>query len=95
MIYLSDEDNVRLGEVLTLLEFKGYIRAFQIDGTNAYRRMVHFDSFEAWHKDKQREERKLSVREWRIGIIGAVIGLIPFIVSDIIPWITEFIKKLH
>ena len=94
MIYLSDDDNVRLQEVLTLLEYKGYIREFQIDGTNAYRRMASFDSFEAWHKDQQREERKLSAREWKICIIGALIGLIPFIVSDLIPWIAEIIKNL-
>lgn len=95
MIYLSDDDAVRLQEVLTLLEFKGYIREFQIDGTNAYRRMASFDSFDAWHKDQQREERKLSAREWKIGLIGALIGLIPFIVSDVIPWIAEIIKKLQ
>ena len=81
--------------MLNLQDFKGYIRAIQIDGTNAYRRMARFDSFEAWHKDQQREKQKLSARKWSIGIIGAMIGLIPFIVTDIIPWITEFIKKLQ
>ena len=95
MIYLSDDDNIRLQEVLALLELKGYLRAFQIDGTNAYRRMANFDSFEAWHKDRQREEQKLSAREWKIGIVGALIGLIPYIVSDVIPWVAEIIKNLQ
>ena len=87
MIYLSDEDNVRLHDVLVILEVKGYIRNFEIDGTNAYRRMNSFDSFEEWHKDRAREERKISARDWKIGIIGALIGLIPFVATTVIPWI--------
>lgn len=89
MIYLSDEDNVRLDDVLTLLELKGYIRSFEIDGANAYRRMNPFDSFEEWNKDREKEERKLSSREWKIGIIGALIGLIPFIATTVVPWIVS------
>ena len=89
MIYLSDEDNVRLNEVLTLLEVKGYIRPFEIDGANAYRRMNPFDSFDEWHKDREKEERKLSSREWKIGIVGALIGLIPFVATTVVPWIVS------
>ena len=67
MIFLSDEDNVRLREVLILLEHMGYIRNLRINNTNAYDKLVDFDSFEEWHNDQQREERKLSAREWKIG----------------------------
>ena len=95
MIYLSDEDNIRLQEVLVLLEVKGYLRSIQIDGINAYRRMASFDSFEAWHKDRQREERKLSAREWKIGLVGALIGLVPYILSEVIPWIVQIIRDLQ
>lgn len=94
MIFLSDEDNVRLREVLILLEHMGYIRNLRINNTNAYDKLVDFDSFEEWHNDQQREERKLSAREWKIGIIGALIGLTPFIITDVIPWILEFIKTM-
>lgn len=45
-----------------------------------------FSDFDAWHKDKVLEERRLSSCEWRIAIISALIGLIPFIVATVIPW---------
>lgn len=45
-----------------------------------------FEDFDKWHKDKEREERRISSREWRIAIISALIGLIPFIVTTVIPW---------
>ena len=94
VINLSDEDDVRLQEVLAFLESKGYVRSLGVDGVNVYHKIVDFASFEVWHEDRKREERKLSAREWKIGIAGALIGLVPFIVSDVIPWIVEIIKKL-
>lgn len=90
MIYLSDEDDIRMKEVLVFLEIKGYIRSFEIDGIKAYRRMSDFKSFDDWHKDQEREERKMSAREWKIAIVsavvGAAVGLIPFFASTVIPW---------
>lgn len=93
VIGISNEENVRLKEVLLLLCTLGYIEPFDIDGTNAYRKIGNFDDFETWHKDMQKEERKLSRREWIIGLIGAGIGLIPFIVSTVVPWIISLFKK--
>ena len=55
--------------------------------------MSNFDSFEEWHKDQMREERKISAREWKIGIIGALIGLIPFIATTVIPWIVSLFQQ--
>lgn len=44
-----------------------------------------FDYYLVEEKEARKEERKLSRREWRIAIVsavlGAVIGLIPYIVS--------------
>lgn len=87
IIGIPDDEQVRLGDVLALLELKGYIRKLDMNNTNAYERVGNFKNFEAWHKDMKREERKLSRREWKIAmistIIGAVIGLIPTIFSVI------------
>ena len=93
IINLSDADNVRLREVLTLLSMLGYIQEFPIDNTNAYQQIGDFKDFEIWHKDRIKEERKLSSREWKIGLVGALIGLIPFIVSTVIPWIISLIQR--
>ena len=91
-IDLSDRDDIRFKEVLLLLETLGYIRPVGADGANLYWKEGEFDDFEAWHKDQEREERKLSAREWKIGIIGALIGLIPFFVTTVYPWLINIIK---
>lgn len=87
IIGIPDDEQVRLGDVLALLELKGYIRKLDVNNTNAYERIGNFKDFEAWHKDMKREERRLSRREWKIAmistIIGAVIGLMPTIFSVI------------
>lgn len=88
-IELSDQDKARLFDVLLILEAKGYIREIRVDGANLYSKEVEFDSFDEWHKDREREERKLSAREWKIAIFSALIGLIPFIVTTVIPWIED------
>lgn len=92
----EDEEYVRFGETLRILEVLGYISHMEINGGNAFVKIGRFEDFDEWHKDKEREERRMSSREWRIAITGAVIGLIPFIVTTVIPWfasmVTEYAK---
>ena len=47
------------------------------------------DKIEVWHKDRMREEKKLSFREWRIAIVSAVIGAI----IGLLPWLKELINR--
>ena len=75
-IGISDDEWVRLRDVLILLELKGYIRELEVANTNAFERIGNFEDFEAWHKDRVREERKLSRREWKIAIVSAIIGAV-------------------
>lgn len=92
-ITLEDTDYVRLKETLGILEVLGYIRKLNINSTNALEKIGSFSDFDKWHKDKEREERKLSSREWKIAIVSALIGLIPFIVTTVIPWIVSLFGK--
>ena len=82
---LTDEDNLRLQDILGLLEERGYIRNFQVDGMNWYRKLAEWDDFEVWLKLQIKESHRLSRGEWMIGIVcavvGAAVGLIPYIVS--------------
>lgn len=82
---LSNEDAVRYQDVLLLLEERGFIHNFNVDGMNWYRVLVDFSNFEDWLKEEIKEDRRITRREWMIGIVcavvGAVIGLIPYIVS--------------
>ena len=82
---LSDEDALRYQDILLLLEDRGYIHDFNIDGMNWYRVMADLNGFEEWLDEEIKEASRVTRREWIIGvvcaIIGAVIGLIPYIVS--------------
>lgn len=82
---LSDEDALRYQDVLCLMEGRGYIRNLHIDNVNYYVQMAKWDGFEEWLYEEIREEKHLSRREWAIGIvcaiIGAAIGLIPYIAT--------------
>jgi len=84
-IMIDDKNYARLYETLGILELLGYIRKIDINNTNAYMKIGDFSDFDNWHNDKVREERKLSVREWKIAIVSAVVGgilgLIPTIVD--------------
>ena len=93
IMMLDDKNYIRMRGILDILEFLGYVRNHEVDNTNMFQRIGNFSDFDEWHKDRVREERKMSAREWRIGIIGALIGLIPFIVTTVIPWVVSFIEK--
>ena len=84
-LQLSDADALRYQDILFLLEQRGYLHDFQVDGANLYRKMEDFDGFEDWLNDEIRDSKRATRREWAIGIIcaiiGAAIGLIPYIVS--------------
>lgn len=92
-IMLDDTDYIRMRETLRILEELGYILKIEVDNTNMFRKIGSLSDFDEWHKDKEREERKLSSREWKIGIVGAVIGLIPFFATTVIPWIISLFGK--
>lgn len=94
MIAIDNADHTRLKEVLMLLSHMEYIAPFDIGNTNAYSKIGNFDDFEAWHDDMRREERKLSTREWKIAVVCAFIGLIPFLIATVIPWIISLFKEM-
>lgn len=84
-LQLSDADALRYQDILYLLEKRGYLHDFQVDGANLYRKMEDFDGFEDWLNEEIKDAKRVTRREWIIGvvcaIIGAAIGLIPYIVT--------------
>ena len=84
-LQLSDVDALRYQDILYLLEERGYLHDFKVDGANLYRKIEEFDGFEDWLNEEIKEANRVTRREWAIGIvcavIGAAIGLIPYIVT--------------
>lgn len=82
---LSNEDTLRYQDVLVLLKDRGYIHDFNVDGLNWYRVMADLNGFEDWLNEEIKDAKRITRREWIVGIvsaiIGAAIGLIPFVVS--------------
>lgn len=84
-LQLSDADALRYQDILYFLEERGYLHDFQVDGANLYRKLEEFDGFEDWLNEEIKDAKRVTRREWAIGIvcaiIGAVIGLIPYIAT--------------
>ena len=82
---LSNEDALSYQDVLLMLEERGYIHNFNVDGLKWYRVTSDLRGFETWLNEEVKEAKSITRREWIIGvvcaIIGATIGLIPYIVS--------------
>ena len=92
ILSMDDENYARLKETLSILTALEYIRPIEMNGMHSFRKLGNFKDFDRWHDDRVREEKKLSRREWRIAIFGALVGLIPFVISTVIPWITTLLK---
>ena len=86
-ILLSDKDAIRMNETLSILELLGYICKAELSNGVFYKKMGDFADFDAWHKDKVREERQLSRRECYIAIAGAAIGAFIGLLPTIVPWL--------
>ena len=74
-LQLSDSDALRYQDILD----------FKVDGANLYRKLEDFDGFEDWLNGEIKDAKRITRREWSIGIvcavIGAAIGLIPYILT--------------
>lgn len=84
-LQLSNADALRYQDILYLLEERGYLLDFHVDSANLYRKLEDFDRFEDWLNEEIKDAKRVTRREWAIGIvcavIGAAIGLIPYIVT--------------
>lgn len=84
-LQLSNADALRYQDILYLLEERGYLLDFDVNGANLYRKLEDFDGFENWLNEEIKDAKRVTRREWAIGIvcavIGAAIGLIPYIVT--------------
>lgn len=81
----SDEDALRCQDALSLLVERGYFYDVNADGANLYLKQAELDGFVDWLNEAIKESKRLKRREWIIGIVcavvGAAIGLIPYIVT--------------
>lgn len=58
IVGFSDAEQARLGDVLALLERKGYIHNMDVNNTNAYRRIGNFEDFEEWYRAMEQEKTR-------------------------------------
>ena len=84
-IALSIDDSIRLKETLHTLRDRSFIRESFADNKCFCTLNSPIADIEKWVKEQDKSQKWLSLREWLIAIvsaiIGAVIGLIPTIVS--------------
>ncbi len=88
-IQIREEDFLKYQDILNLLKVRGYIVVIDtstLSGTSYLLvKNANFSDFYIWLKQEIKNEKKVKKREWIIAIIsaciGAVIGLIPWLVS--------------
>ena len=86
-------DYLEVKDMLNLMIEQGYVETIEypdFEGFSqvtktGYKLIGNIETFNAWLHDQEKKAKKITRREWRIAIvsaiIGAAIGLIPFIVS--------------
>lgn len=88
-IQLGGEVFLKYQDVFDLLKSRGYITITDTSTIlrNIYlvRKKCELGDFESWLKEHIKESNRMKRRDWKIaivsGVIGAVIGLIPWIVG--------------
>lgn len=91
-IQIKEDDFLKYQDILHLLKVRGYIVVTDTSTLSGVSyilvKNVDFGEFYIWLKQEIKNEKKLKKREWIIAIvsgsIGAIIGLIPWIVSIIV-----------
>lgn len=83
----TDKEFQLMQDSLYLLCEREVICDINADGVNMYTRIGSFEAFDNWMSDQEKKAKKISRREWKIAIIsaviGAVIGLIPTLLTVI------------
>lgn len=90
-VMFSNEEYLRYRDILELLVAREVICDMKVWSGKLYDKIGSFDIFEEWLNDYEKEERKLSRREWKIAIIGGGIGSLISFLPDII----SIIKNLY
>ena len=92
MILYPKKDG-RYKYILELMVESGCVEYMKTMMGDTYIKRDDLNFFEEWLMDRQREEKKFTAREWKIALVGAFIGLIPFITTTIIPWIIKLFAE--
>lgn len=84
-ISIEPSKSIRLQDIFSLMIERKCITKRCYDDKIQYQLNIPLVEFEKWLKAKDKKEKKLSRREWKIAItsaiIGAIIGLIPTFIS--------------
>ena len=84
-IQLEEEIYLKHQDMLQLMKDRGYLLNVNADNMFIFYKNANFDEFGSWLKEQIKESNRMKRRDWIIaivsGCIGAVIGLIPWVVS--------------
>ena len=74
-------------EWLSFLAENDVLFEIRFDGGAIFRCESSFDDFEEWLNDQDRKAKRLKSREWKIAIVSAVIGALIGLIPSIVTWI--------
>ncbi len=93
----DESELLPIKDILELLIQTGYvktvhrtvIRGYSQVEISGFELVGKFTDFLAWVDDQEKKAKKLSRREWKIGLVSAGIGLIPFVVTMLATWLSK------
>ena len=93
----DESELLPIKDALGLLMQTGYvkevrrtvIRGYSQVEVIGYELVGKFTDFLAWVEVQEKKAKKLSRREWKIALVSAGIGLIPFAVTMLVPWLSK------
>ena len=73
--------------MLKMMRSRGYIVSINADNLFIFYKNANFDDFEEWLKEQIKDSKKMKRRDWTIAIISGIIGAAVGAVIGLIPWI--------
>ena len=86
-IQLEEETFLKYQDMLKMMKSRGYIGSINADNLFIFYKNANFDDFEEWLKEQIKDSKKMKRHDWTIAIISGIIGAAVGAVIGLIPWI--------
>lgn len=89
---IRNDNYLKCKDVFDLLIEREIVKKISVSNTHMFFKIGSFEVFEEWMSNLEKEERKMSRREWKIAIISGGIGSLISFIPDIINLISSLLK---
>ena len=84
----KEDDILRNQDVLNLAEERGYIAHITLPHGTHYKVIGDLNDFKEWLIVREKEQKRMCIKEWALVLVGAIGGAIFTNLPEIISWLT-------